>query len=211
MELERKRYFKTNSFCFVAGGHSCRAAWRDLSQPWPWTPWTWLRRACKLSLKAVGNGNIRESWIALRKLSFSMDKKFIKLIESWWDVTWCECSYWGVYCSRRSTLRHEGPTAFFKGGVCRMIVIAPLFGIAQTVYYLGIAEYLLGYKRGKIVWTHFQILCLPFIDEFYFNFIFPYLFICIQLYNFCLRMLAFCFTIFIYMHYFAIYLFLIIK
>lgn len=45
-------------------------------------------------------------------------------------------------------MRYEGPTAFFKGGACRMIVIAPLFGIAQTVYYLGVAEYLLGIKRG---------------------------------------------------------------
>ncbi|XP_013186052.2 mitochondrial glutamate carrier 1 isoform X1 [Amyelois transitella] len=45
------------------------------------------------------------------------------------------------------TLKYEGPTAFFKGGACRMIVIAPLFGIAQTVYYLGIAEQLLGLKK----------------------------------------------------------------
>ncbi|KAH9642720.1 hypothetical protein HF086_002990 [Spodoptera exigua] len=50
-----------------------------------------------------------------------------------------------------TTMKHEGPLAFFKGGACRMMVIAPLFGIAQTVYYLGIAEYLLGYKRDKIV------------------------------------------------------------
>lgn len=44
------------------------------------------------------------------------------------------------------TLKHEGPTAFFKGGLCRMIVIAPLFGIAQMVYFLGVAESLLGQK-----------------------------------------------------------------
>ncbi|KAG6457532.1 mitochondrial glutamate carrier 1 [Manduca sexta] len=44
------------------------------------------------------------------------------------------------------TMKYEGPTAFFKGGACRMIVIAPLFGIAQAVYYIGIAEYMLGYK-----------------------------------------------------------------
>lgn len=45
-----------------------------------------------------------------------------------------------------TTLKHEGPKAFFKGGACRMIVIAPLFGIAQTVYYLGIAERLMGLR-----------------------------------------------------------------
>ncbi|WAR08629.1 GHC1-like protein, partial [Mya arenaria] len=38
---------------------------------------------------------------------------------------------------------NEGPKAFFKGALCRVLVIAPLFGIAQTVYYLGIAERLL--------------------------------------------------------------------
>lgn len=42
------------------------------------------------------------------------------------------------------TFKYEGVTAFFKGGACRMIVIAPLFGIAQTVYYIGIAEKLMG-------------------------------------------------------------------
>uniref|UniRef100_A0A8C9KAF1 Mitochondrial glutamate carrier 1 n=1 Tax=Panthera tigris altaica TaxID=74533 RepID=A0A8C9KAF1_PANTA len=41
-------------------------------------------------------------------------------------------------------LRHEGPSAFLKGAYCRALVIAPLFGIAQVVYFLGIAETLLG-------------------------------------------------------------------
>lgn len=50
------------------------------------------------------------------------------------------------YCFRK-TLRNEGPLAFFRGGACRMIVIAPLFGIAQTVYYLGVAEQLFGIKK----------------------------------------------------------------
>ncbi|CAH1798686.1 unnamed protein product [Owenia fusiformis] len=47
----------------------------------------------------------------------------------------------------RSTLKHEGVLAFFKGAGCRIMVIAPLFGIAQTVYYVGIAEYILGIKK----------------------------------------------------------------
>ena len=41
----------------------------------------------------------------------------------------------------------EGPKAFLKGALCRILVIAPLFGIAQTVYYLGVAEMLLGLKK----------------------------------------------------------------
>ena len=44
---------------------------------------------------------------------------------------------------------NEGVTAFYKGALCRMIVIAPLFGIAQAVYYFGIAEYLMGIDKSK--------------------------------------------------------------
>lgn len=44
-------------------------------------------------------------------------------------------------------MKHEGPKAFLKGAMCRILVIAPLFGIAQTVYYLGVAEFLLGIKK----------------------------------------------------------------
>ncbi|XP_026735671.1 mitochondrial glutamate carrier 1-like isoform X2 [Trichoplusia ni] len=62
-----------------------------------------------------------------------------------------ERQYSSVFDCAKTTLMHEGPTAFFKGGMCRMIVIAPLFGIAQTVYYLGIAERLLGYPLVRAV------------------------------------------------------------
>ncbi|XP_003743820.1 mitochondrial glutamate carrier 1 [Galendromus occidentalis] len=57
-----------------------------------------------------------------------------------------EESYNGVADAVAKIIRNEGPRAFFKGAGCRMIVIAPLFGIAQTVYYLGVAEKLLGLK-----------------------------------------------------------------
>lgn len=36
--------------------------------------------------------------------------------------------------------RKEGLSAFLKGAGCRVMYIAPLFGVAQTVYYLGIGE-----------------------------------------------------------------------
>lgn len=54
-----------------------------------------------------------------------------------------ESSYSGVIDAVTQIYRKEGPLAFFKGAGCRMIVIAPLFGIAQTVYFLGVAEFLL--------------------------------------------------------------------
>ena len=50
-------------------------------------------------------------------------------------------------CVCRTVLAQEGPKAFLKGALCRILVIAPLFGIAQTVYYLGVAEMLLGLKK----------------------------------------------------------------
>uniref|UniRef100_A0A8D0CIW7 Mitochondrial glutamate carrier 1 n=1 Tax=Scleropages formosus TaxID=113540 RepID=A0A8D0CIW7_SCLFO len=55
-----------------------------------------------------------------------------------------EDTYSGVTDCIRKILRHEGPTAFLKGAYCRALVIAPLFGIAQVVYFLGVGEFLLG-------------------------------------------------------------------
>ena len=43
-------------------------------------------------------------------------------------------------------MKYESKKSFFKGSVARVCVIAPLFGIAQMFYYLGVAEKLLGYN-----------------------------------------------------------------
>ena len=59
-----------------------------------------------------------------------------------------EQSYNGVADAFKTILKNEGPTAFFKGALCRMMVIAPLFGIAQMVYYFGIAEYMMGIDKS---------------------------------------------------------------
>lgn len=56
-------------------------------------------------------------------------------------------TYNGIADAFGKILKQEGIRAFFKGGLCRMIVIAPLFGIAQMVYYFGIAEALLGIDK----------------------------------------------------------------
>ena len=39
-----------------------------------------------------------------------------------------------INCSFRKIYVNEGASAFFKGALCRMIVIAPLFGIAQVIF-----------------------------------------------------------------------------
>lgn len=49
----------------------------------------------------------------------------------------------------RKILKAEGVQAFFKGAGCRMAVVAPLFAIAQMVYYIGLAEYMMGIDRSK--------------------------------------------------------------
>ncbi|KAL3982434.1 Mitochondrial carrier family protein [Acanthocheilonema viteae] len=58
-----------------------------------------------------------------------------------------ETEYRNIYDAFMKILRHEGPQALFKGAVCRMLVMAPLFGIAQMVYYTGIAEFFLGIPK----------------------------------------------------------------
>jgi len=59
-----------------------------------------------------------------------------------------EQSYDGIRDAFVKIFQQEGPSAFFKGALCRMIVIAPLFGIAQMVYYFGIAEHFMGIEKS---------------------------------------------------------------
>ncbi|CAD6192659.1 unnamed protein product [Caenorhabditis auriculariae] len=67
-------------------------------------------------------------------------------------------------------LRSEGPRAFFKGAVCRMMVMAPLFGIAQTVYYIGVAEYLMGYEKSSRSCRQINILFFYWRRKYGFGF-----------------------------------------
>ncbi|XP_072237814.1 solute carrier family 25 member 55a isoform X2 [Leuresthes tenuis] len=54
-----------------------------------------------------------------------------------------EETYSGVMDCVSKILRKEGPSAFLKGAGCRALVIAPLFGIAQVMYFIGVGEYIL--------------------------------------------------------------------
>ncbi|KAJ8399569.1 hypothetical protein AAFF_G00409800 [Aldrovandia affinis] len=56
-----------------------------------------------------------------------------------------EESYNGVVDCFSKILRKEGPSAFLKGAGCRALVIAPLFGIAQVMYFVGVGEFILGH------------------------------------------------------------------
>ncbi|XP_057313712.1 mitochondrial glutamate carrier 2-like [Hydractinia symbiolongicarpus] len=48
--------------------------------------------------------------------------------------------YNGIIDAAIKIYKNEGIPAFFKGAVPRMIAVAPLFGIAQMVYFFGLAE-----------------------------------------------------------------------
>ncbi|GLD73108.1 mitochondrial glutamate carrier 1-like isoform X1 [Lates japonicus] len=54
-----------------------------------------------------------------------------------------EDTYRGIIDCTGRIMRREGPSAFLKGATCRALVIAPLFGIAQGVYFLGVGEMML--------------------------------------------------------------------
>ncbi|XP_075043932.1 mitochondrial glutamate carrier 1 [Mixophyes fleayi] len=60
-----------------------------------------------------------------------------------------EDTYSGITDCARKLWKTEGPAAFLKGAYCRALVIAPLFGIAQVVYFIGIGEFLLGLLPSK--------------------------------------------------------------
>lgn len=53
-----------------------------------------------------------------------------------------EETYSGVVDCVSKIMRKEGPSAFLKGAGCRALVIAPLFGIAQVMYFAGVGEYI---------------------------------------------------------------------
>ncbi|XP_036389879.1 mitochondrial glutamate carrier 1-like isoform X2 [Megalops cyprinoides] len=61
-----------------------------------------------------------------------------------------EESYSGVVDCVSKIMRKEGPAAFLKGAGCRALVIAPLFGIAQVMYFVGVGEFILGYTSFNL-------------------------------------------------------------
>uniref|UniRef100_A0AAZ3PIX9 Mitochondrial glutamate carrier 1 n=2 Tax=Oncorhynchus TaxID=8016 RepID=A0AAZ3PIX9_ONCTS len=60
-----------------------------------------------------------------------------------------EETYSGVTDCISKIMKNEGPSAFLKGAYCRALVIAPLFGIAQVVYFFGAGEYILSFLPGN--------------------------------------------------------------
>ncbi|XP_026874992.2 solute carrier family 25 member 55a isoform X2 [Electrophorus electricus] len=61
-----------------------------------------------------------------------------------------EETYTGVLDCVSKIMKREGPSAFLKGAGCRALVIAPLFGIAQVMYFIGVGEFILGQSPFKL-------------------------------------------------------------
>ncbi|XP_050309413.1 mitochondrial glutamate carrier 1-like isoform X2 [Anthonomus grandis grandis] len=60
--------------------------------------------------------------------------------------------YSSIFDAFLDILKTEGPRAFYKGGACRILVIAPSYAVIQSLYYLGVAEWLLGIEKDtKII------------------------------------------------------------
>jgi len=57
--------------------------------------------------------------------------------------------YTGWTDAVKKIYKYEGGSAFFKGALTRAIVVAPLFGIAQMVYFVGFAEHCLEYTSQR--------------------------------------------------------------
>jgi len=55
--------------------------------------------------------------------------------------------YKGMVDCTKHLLKNEGASALFKGCVPRMAVIAPLFAIVQSVYFVGVAETIFGVRN----------------------------------------------------------------
>jgi solute carrier family 25 glutamate transporter 18/22 len=59
-----------------------------------------------------------------------------------------EPRYLGIKDCAIKIYKHEGMSSFFKGAVPRIMVIAPLFGIAQAVYNFEVSQRLLGLNKS---------------------------------------------------------------
>ncbi|XP_067316435.1 solute carrier family 25 member 55a isoform X2 [Pseudorasbora parva] len=62
-----------------------------------------------------------------------------------------EETYNGIIDCFSKILKREGPSAFLKGAACRALVIAPLFGIVQVMYFVGVGEFIMSQSPLKLI------------------------------------------------------------
>uniref|UniRef100_A0A5S6QSF5 Mitochondrial carrier protein n=1 Tax=Trichuris muris TaxID=70415 RepID=A0A5S6QSF5_TRIMR len=91
------------------------------------------------------SGNVAGAAAAFCVTPFDVVKTRLQLIHR----ATGDATYKGILDAFRRIAKEEGIFAFFKGAACRMAVMAPLFGVAQMVYYVGVAEWILGIDKSK--------------------------------------------------------------
>ncbi|XP_050968028.1 solute carrier family 25 member 55a [Labeo rohita] len=62
-----------------------------------------------------------------------------------------EETYSGIIDCFSKIIKREGPSAFLKGAGCRALVIAPLFGIVQVMYFVGVGEFIMSQSPLKLI------------------------------------------------------------
>uniref|UniRef100_A0A673M1Y0 Mitochondrial glutamate carrier 1 n=1 Tax=Sinocyclocheilus rhinocerous TaxID=307959 RepID=A0A673M1Y0_9TELE len=62
-----------------------------------------------------------------------------------------EETYSGIIDCFSKVMKREGPSAFLKGAGCRALVIAPLFGIVQVMYFIGVGEFIMSQSSLKLI------------------------------------------------------------
>uniref|UniRef100_A0A671K7B5 Mitochondrial glutamate carrier 1 n=1 Tax=Sinocyclocheilus anshuiensis TaxID=1608454 RepID=A0A671K7B5_9TELE len=62
-----------------------------------------------------------------------------------------EETYSGIIDCFGKIMKREGPSAFLKGACCRALVIAPLFGIVQVMYFIGVGEFIMSQSSLKLI------------------------------------------------------------
>lgn len=87
----------------------------------------------------------------LRKVS-----TLISLLPTLSLTCFMQCEWWTSSLPHSKIMRKEGPSAFLKGAGCRALVIAPLFGIAQVMYFVGVGEYIVDNSPLRLLsaWAH---------------------------------------------------------
>lgn len=67
------------------------------------------------------------------------------------SISSTSCDLCLLLCSYSKIMKREGPSAFLKGAGCRALVIAPLFGIVQVMYFLGVGEFIMSQSSLKLI------------------------------------------------------------
>lgn len=132
----------------------CKHGYSNMHWLWHTLTWALCVAVIKTRLQSLTRGSTEDTYSGvtdcIRWPLCAFPVVFVcpasKLLTYELRVSHCVIGYHLLF---RKILRNEGPSAFLKGAYCRALVIAPLFGIAQVVYFLGVGEFILSFLPKK--------------------------------------------------------------